>query len=128
MLVQVGVRAVNLVGREDHVPWPERVNQASRMTICKLARRGGLIIRIGKYGPNRATLGFRSKEMPEELRPKRNGLPITLGGGTSQKSHVASITPTLPGEGEGTQHTQRIKAVPTADHGRILDGSSSRIS
>ena len=75
MLVQVGVRAVNLVGREDHVPRPERANQASRMTICKLARRGGLIFRIGKYGPNRATLGFRSKEMPEESRPKGNGLP-----------------------------------------------------
>ena len=75
MLEQVGVRAVNLVGREDHVPRPERANQASRMTICKLGRRGELIFRIGKYGPNQATLGFRSKEMPEESWPKGNGLP-----------------------------------------------------
>jgi len=34
----------------------------------------------------------------------------------------------LPGKGGGTRHTQRIEAVPTADHVIILDESSSHIA
>jgi len=47
---------------------------------------------------------------------------------SSQKLCVASILLALPCEGGGTRHTQRIEAVPTADHAIILDESSSHIA
>ena len=70
MLMQVSISAVNLVGREDHVPRPERANPTGGIVILKLACCGGLILGIGEDRPNRTTLGLLPEVIPEELRPK----------------------------------------------------------
>jgi len=72
VLIQVGIRAINLIGRKDHVLQPERTNSSGRIEILQLARNGELIHGIGENGPHRATFGTQKKETPVESRPKRN--------------------------------------------------------